>query len=262
MLAAEEVTADSLRLARELVESTRALGQSWSRVHESLARARAALDPVPECEAKRALLALAGDRFPLAGDALTHQCASLLLPTAIGLALLLSASRCHSQIGAEFTSLEQQVVARPDDREVRRRLAQAYAGSGFVEEAAEQYLILLSREADDADAKSALTALLKTHMPSWLPAAVTQVTAVPSGDRDARLSRPQLLAEPRPSGNCSGLPPGTRMRASAPTRSTTGPSRASPTATSGSPRPGAGRCGYECTTPRLPRSSEPLSRRC
>jgi len=65
VLAADAVTADSLRLARELVDSTRSLGQSWSRVHESLARARAALGPVPECEAKRALLALAGDRFPL-----------------------------------------------------------------------------------------------------------------------------------------------------------------------------------------------------
>jgi len=65
LLGADEVTAESVRFARELVESTRALAQSWSRVHESLARARAALETVPESEAKRALLAMAGDRFPL-----------------------------------------------------------------------------------------------------------------------------------------------------------------------------------------------------
>jgi octaprenyl-diphosphate synthase len=65
LLGAGQITADSARCARELVESTRALEHSWSRVHESLVRARAALEPVPESEAKRALLAMAGDRFPL-----------------------------------------------------------------------------------------------------------------------------------------------------------------------------------------------------
>ena len=65
LLNAEEVTADSVKLAQDLVASTRALERSWSRVHESLANARAALREAPEGEAKRALLAMAGDRFPL-----------------------------------------------------------------------------------------------------------------------------------------------------------------------------------------------------
>jgi hypothetical protein len=103
----------------------------------------------------------------------------LLLPIIAGLTLLLSASRCHAQVGAEFTSLEQQVAAHPDDLEAHRRLAQAYGASGFVEEASEQYLALLSREADDSDAKSALAALLKTRMPSWLPATMAQVRPFP-----------------------------------------------------------------------------------
>lgn len=65
LLAREAITVETTRLARELVASTRALEQSWSRVHAALAAARTALASVPDSEAKRALLAIAGDRFPL-----------------------------------------------------------------------------------------------------------------------------------------------------------------------------------------------------
>jgi octaprenyl-diphosphate synthase len=51
--------------AREIVHATGAVDLCWTRVNESLAAARRHLAPIPDSEAKRALLALAGDRFPM-----------------------------------------------------------------------------------------------------------------------------------------------------------------------------------------------------
>ncbi len=65
ILKSERITGHSVRQTRELVQSTPALEQSWEAVHEALSRARAALRPVPESEAKQTLLALAGTHFPL-----------------------------------------------------------------------------------------------------------------------------------------------------------------------------------------------------
>ena len=93
--------------------------------------------------------------------------------------VLLTLSPCPAQVGAEFAPLEAQVAAHPDDLDARHQLAQAYAASGFAEEAAEQYLAALSQYCDDADAKSGLAALLTTHMPSWFPATVTEVRPFP-----------------------------------------------------------------------------------
>ena len=65
LLRSDEITRQSVRQAQELVRATRALEQSWGAVHSALAAARAALAPLPESEAKQALLALAGPHFPL-----------------------------------------------------------------------------------------------------------------------------------------------------------------------------------------------------
>lgn len=97
-----------------------------------------------------------------------------LFAIAAGL-VLLTLSPCPAQVGAEFAPLEAQVAAHPEDLVSRHQLAQAYASNGFAEEAAEQYLAALSQYRDDADAKSGLAALLTTHLPSWFPAAVTEV---------------------------------------------------------------------------------------
>ncbi len=51
--------------AREIVLATGAVDHCWARVNEWLASARDHLAAVPDCEAKHALLALAGDRFPM-----------------------------------------------------------------------------------------------------------------------------------------------------------------------------------------------------
>jgi geranylgeranyl pyrophosphate synthase len=51
--------------AREIVRATGAVDHCWERVNESLAIARDHLAPLPDSQAKRALLALAGDRFPM-----------------------------------------------------------------------------------------------------------------------------------------------------------------------------------------------------
>jgi hypothetical protein len=86
-----------------------------------------------------------------------------------------SLSPCRAQPGAEFAQLEAQVAAQPDDPAARRTLAQAYAAAGFVEEAAVEYLALLSPDPGATEDKAALDALLQTRMPSWLPPSVTQV---------------------------------------------------------------------------------------
>jgi len=65
ILKAEKITGRSLREAQQFARSTRALERSWEAVHASLGRAREALAGVPESSAKQALLALAGERFPL-----------------------------------------------------------------------------------------------------------------------------------------------------------------------------------------------------
>jgi geranylgeranyl pyrophosphate synthase len=65
LLTAPRLTPAALRQAQSLVRDTRALEQAWSRVDDALTEARAALLPVPDGAAKRALLALANDRFPL-----------------------------------------------------------------------------------------------------------------------------------------------------------------------------------------------------
>lgn len=103
----------------------------------------------------------------------------LLCLMAAGMALLLPVSPCLSGIGAEYTVLEEQVAAYPSDLDARRRLARAYASGGFVEEAAEQYLAVLSLDPEEADTRSALTTLLRTRMPVWLPATVTHLKPFP-----------------------------------------------------------------------------------
>jgi geranylgeranyl pyrophosphate synthase len=65
LLAAGPVSRRRLHTARDAVVSANALEPCWARVSDSLARARAALDVVPASEAKSALLALAGEHFPL-----------------------------------------------------------------------------------------------------------------------------------------------------------------------------------------------------
>ncbi len=65
LLAAGPASRRRLHTAREAVVSANALEPCWARVNGSLAQARAALDAVPASAAKDALLALAGEHFPL-----------------------------------------------------------------------------------------------------------------------------------------------------------------------------------------------------
>lgn len=84
-----------------------------------------------------------------------------------------------AQVGKEFGDLERSVSSHPDDPEARRTLAEAYAQRGFIEEAVAQYLALLSRDANDADAGERIKALVAERMPSWLPAEVEQAPPFP-----------------------------------------------------------------------------------
>ncbi len=54
-----------VRRARRIAEATQAVDKAWARVHKWLGAARAELTPVPDGEAKQALLLMAGERFPL-----------------------------------------------------------------------------------------------------------------------------------------------------------------------------------------------------
>jgi len=56
---------EAARAAREVVEAAGAVDAAWGRVEELLGSARERLAGVPESEAKRALMALAGERFPM-----------------------------------------------------------------------------------------------------------------------------------------------------------------------------------------------------
>jgi geranylgeranyl pyrophosphate synthase len=65
MLMTTGPTPDDIAAAREMARSTGAIDYSWSQADEWLARARQHLATVPDSPAKQALLALAGDRFPM-----------------------------------------------------------------------------------------------------------------------------------------------------------------------------------------------------
>jgi geranylgeranyl pyrophosphate synthase len=60
-----DLSADSLALAREIAQATRGIEYAWGRVAEWLAAARAEIAELPDGPAKRALIAAAGDGFPL-----------------------------------------------------------------------------------------------------------------------------------------------------------------------------------------------------
>jgi geranylgeranyl pyrophosphate synthase len=59
-----EISADDMRVARELAQASGAIESSWARAGEWLHAAREHLEVVPEGEAKRALVGLTGERFP------------------------------------------------------------------------------------------------------------------------------------------------------------------------------------------------------
>lgn len=65
LLAAEQLSADQVELVREMARAAGAISYAWGRAEERLAEARQQLSSVPEGPAKKALLALAGERFPM-----------------------------------------------------------------------------------------------------------------------------------------------------------------------------------------------------
>ena len=65
ILRADPPGADDLDTAREIARSTGAIDYAWGQTDAWLARARDHLASVPSSPAKQALLALAGDRFPM-----------------------------------------------------------------------------------------------------------------------------------------------------------------------------------------------------
>ncbi len=64
-LAERDVSAEELAAVRELAEATGAIDAAWEEVEGWLGQARERLRAVPDNDAKRALVALAGDRFPM-----------------------------------------------------------------------------------------------------------------------------------------------------------------------------------------------------
>ncbi len=112
-----------------------------------------------------------------------HLLAALLL-----FLLLLLSGPGHAAIRGEFEALEQQVALDPSDCISRLKLARAYAKSGFVEEASEQYFALLERHASEEEARGELDNLLAQRMPNWLPEGATRVNPFP-------LCTTQLLGE-------------------------------------------------------------------
>ncbi len=64
LLGQEEISSQEAQVARELAESTGAIECAWSRVEGWLEAARKQLEAAPDGEAKRALMDLAGKRFP------------------------------------------------------------------------------------------------------------------------------------------------------------------------------------------------------
>ena len=65
LLAQEHISSSDAQEVRRLAESTGAVGYAWEKVGEWLEAARTQLVVVPESEAKEALAALTGKRFPL-----------------------------------------------------------------------------------------------------------------------------------------------------------------------------------------------------
>jgi geranylgeranyl pyrophosphate synthase len=65
ILQATLATTEDIEAAREIARSTGAIDYAWGQTDAWLARARGHLSSVPDSPAKQALLALAGDRFPM-----------------------------------------------------------------------------------------------------------------------------------------------------------------------------------------------------
>ena len=65
ILAGERVSRQDVLTVRELAEAAGAIDYAWGRAEEWLRSAREQLDAVPESSAREALLAMAGERFPM-----------------------------------------------------------------------------------------------------------------------------------------------------------------------------------------------------
>jgi octaprenyl-diphosphate synthase len=65
LLGQDAISSQEAREVREIAESTGAIERAWWKVEEWLAAAREPLAALPESEAKRALVGIAGERFPI-----------------------------------------------------------------------------------------------------------------------------------------------------------------------------------------------------
>ena len=83
--------------------------------------------------------------------------------------LLLAALPARADVGGELAPLEAAIANSPRDLDVRTRLAEAYASSGFIEESIAQRFAILDQQPDNADAPARINQLLSQHAPKWLP---------------------------------------------------------------------------------------------
>jgi geranylgeranyl pyrophosphate synthase len=65
LLAPDQISEESVRRVRELVETEGAVELAWARVREWLGAARDELEPAPQGEARMALMSACGERFPM-----------------------------------------------------------------------------------------------------------------------------------------------------------------------------------------------------
>jgi len=78
-----------------------------------------------------------------------------------------------------MSDLKQAVAQRPSDVQLRRLLAEAYAGRGFVEEAVAEYLAVLELGPTDSVARERLQSLFARRAPRWLPEAAAKLLPFP-----------------------------------------------------------------------------------
>jgi hypothetical protein len=108
--------------------------------------------------------------------------------------LLLAALPARAGVGGEFAPLEAAVSSSPSDLDARTRLAEAYASSGFIEEAIAQRFAVLDQQPDNADAPARINQLLSQRVPTWLPEQAARIAPFPHSTFDPTAGRTPAFA--------------------------------------------------------------------
>jgi len=88
------------------------------------------------------------------------------------------------------------VRQHPTEASSSRRLADAYAEQGFVEEAVAQYLALLKHNPSDDEARARVSELVARKMPSWLPPEAADVAPFDTAASSLKLADPKVTKTP------------------------------------------------------------------